>query len=95
MQKIIEGIDRKCELILSTLEGFADKLLAAADPGKKEDDTVLDYLDVCQILHISVRHLRRLQQGGELTGFKIGRRRFYLSSEVQKYLRRKNHMTLN
>lgn len=44
--------------------------------------------DVCQILHISLRHLRRLANSNELPGFKIGRRRFWRNYDVQEYIRK-------
>ena len=43
--------------------------------------------DVCEILHISIRGIRRLQQTGEIVGVKLGRRRFYRTSEIQAYIR--------
>ena len=56
-------------------------------PASKLEDTVLDYLDVAHVLHISTRQLRRLHNSGELVGFKAGRRRYYFVTEVQAYLR--------
>lgn len=82
-----------CKEILENSRKILDKLdklsedIKALKPGNDtSDNTVLDYLDVCQILHISVRYLRILHNQKKLTGFKIGRRRFYLSSDVQRYL---------
>jgi hypothetical protein len=82
-----------CKEILENSRKILDKLdklsedMKALKPGNDtSDNTVLDYLDVCQILHISVRYLRILHNQKKLTGFKIGRRRFYLSSDVQRYL---------
>ena len=80
-----------CKEILENSRKILDKLdklsedMKALKPGNDtSDNTVLDYLDVCQILHISVRYLRILHNQKKLTGFKIGRRRFYLSSDVQR-----------
>lgn len=53
-----------------------------------QNDALLNYLDVCQILHISIRQLRRLHASGKLVGFKNGRRRYYMSSEVQRYIQK-------
>ena len=82
-----------CKEILENSRKILDKLDKQAEDMKSRktgndttDNTVLDYLDVCQILHISVRYLRILHNQKKLTGFKIGRRRFYLSSDVQRYL---------
>ena len=55
---------------------------------RNSDDIILDYQDVCQILHISLRHLRRLANSNELPGFKIGRRRFWRNYDVQEYIRK-------
>lgn len=70
-----------------------DQLNLQTNPPNKPDidlreDTILNYLDVCQILHISVRQLRRLCASKELTGFKNGRRRYFLSSEVSLYIQK-------
>lgn len=80
--------------ILETCRNISDKIDALAKDIRlpqpaddSSDNMVLDYLDVCQILHISVRYLRILHNEKKLTGFKIGRRRFYLNSDVQRYLR--------
>lgn len=72
--------------ILDKLDKLAEDMKALKPGNDTSDNTVLDYLDVCQILHISMRYLRILHNQKKLTGFKIGRRRFYLSSDVQRYL---------
>ena len=72
--------------ILDKLDKLAEGMKSRKTGNDTTDNTVLDYLDVCQILHISVRYLRILHNQKKLTGFKIGRRRFYLSSDVQRYL---------
>ena len=72
--------------ILDKLDKLAEDMKSRKTGNDTTDNTVLDYLDVCQILHISVRYLRILHNQKKLTGFKIGRRRFYLSSDVQRYL---------
>lgn len=88
---LIEEVKELCLSILDKVEGLGAQL----DTLKREErEIVLDYLDVCQVLHISVRHLRRLYNNKELVGFKIGRRRFYRNSEVQDFIRKmetKNH----
>ena len=72
--------------ILDKLDKLAEDMKSRKTGNDTTDNTVLDYLVVCQILHISVRYLRILHNQKKLTGFKIGRRRFYLSSDVQRYL---------
>ena len=72
--------------ILDKIDKLAEDMKSRKTGNDTTDNTVLDYLDVCQILHISVRYLRILHNQKKLTGFKIGRRRFYLSSDVQRYL---------
>ncbi|MFR2524378.1 helix-turn-helix domain-containing protein [Alistipes putredinis] len=74
-----------CLRILDRIEALSVQI----DELKRDErDIVLDYLDVCQVLHISVRHLRRLYHNKDLIGFKIGRRRFYRNSEVQQFIRK-------
>lgn len=73
-----------CQHILDKVEGLSSQIEKL---GNDQSEVVLDYLDVCQVLHISVRHLRRLHKSKELVGFKIGRRRYYRNSEVQQFIR--------
>ena len=75
-----------CKEILENSRKILEDMKSRKTGNDTTDNTVLDYLDVCQILHISVRYLRILHNQKKLTGFKIGRRRFYLSSDVQRYL---------
>lgn len=67
---------------------IASKVDRLTGQGAIDEETLLNYLDVCQILHISVRQLRRLQAAGELVGFKKGRLRFFPRSEVQQYIKK-------
>ena len=96
MEQRLAALEQKCDRILEQLSALLAEIQAlhpevkSPDKHVKEaDDTVLDYLDVCQILHI--RQLRRLQQSGDLQGFKNGRRRYYLSSEISAYLKTKSN----
>ena len=98
MEQRLAALEQKCDRILEQLSALLAEIQAlypevkSPDKHVKEaDDTVLDYLDVCQILHISIRQLRRLQQSGDLQGFKNGRRRYYLSSEISAYLKTKSN----
>lgn len=98
MEQRLAALKQKCDRILEQLSALLAEIQAlhpeikSPDKHVKEaDDTVLDYLDVCQILHISIRQLRRLQQSGDLQGFKNGRRRYYLSSEISAYLKTKSN----
>ena len=98
MEQRLAALEQKCDRILEQLSALLAESQAlhpeinSPDKHVKEaDDTVLDYLDVCQILHISIRQLRRLQQSGDLQGFKNGRRRYYLSSEISAYLKTKSN----
>ena len=79
-----QSIDRKVDLLREDIRKLSNP---ENSPAAKLEDTVLDYLDVAQVLHISVRQLRRLHNSGELVGFKVGRRRYYFVTEVQAYLR--------
>lgn len=51
-------------------------------------DTMLEFPEVCEKLRQSERQVRRLRETGELVGFTIGRRRMYLQSEVDEFIRR-------
>ncbi|MCD8274620.1 MAG: helix-turn-helix domain-containing protein [Alistipes sp.] len=78
-----------CLRILDEVETISNILQSASRNQQQEpEDVILDYQDVCQLLHISLRHLRRLYASGELVGFKLGRRRFYRTSEVRQYIRK-------
>lgn len=46
------------------------------------------FSEVCEMLKQSERQIRRLRENGELVGFTIGRRRMYLQSEVDDFIRR-------
>lgn len=98
MEQRLAALEQKCDRILEQLsiitavvQALHTTVQAPAGSVKEQEDTVLDYLDVCQILHISVRQLRRLQQSGDLQGFKNGRRRYYLSSEISAYLKTRSN----
>ena len=91
MEQRLAALEQKCDRILEQLSALLAEIQALHPEIKSPDDTVLDYLDVCQILHISIRQLRRLQQSGDLQGFKNGRRRYYLSSEISAYLKTKSN----
>ena len=80
-----QSIDQKMDLLREDIRKLSS---AENSPASKLEDTVLDYLDVAQVLHISTRQLRRLHNSGELVGFKAGRRRYYFVTEVQAYLRK-------
>lgn len=78
-----------CLRILDKVEAISNALQNVSRNQQQEpEDVILDYQDVCQLLHISLRHLRRLYASGELVGFKLGRRRFYRTSEVRRYIRK-------
>lgn len=46
---------------------------------------ILETDEVCAMLHLSVRHVRRLREKKELVGFNLGRRRMYFLTEVNDY----------
>ncbi len=77
------AIDKKMDLLRDDIRNIAE---SAQSPSAQLENSVLDYLDVAQVLHISVRQLRRLHNTGKLKGFKVGRRRYYFVAEVQAYL---------
>ena len=62
MEQRLAALEQKCDRILEQLSALLAEIQAlypevkSPDKHVKEaDDTVLDYLDVCQILHISIR----------------------------------------
>lgn len=88
--KLCQSIRELCVEINSRLTVLTENIQVdqpKAQP-EQEKESLLDYNEVCEILHISLRQLRRLFLSGELVGVKIGRRRFYPTSEVQAYIRR-------
>lgn len=84
IKETCQSIDQKMDLLREDIRKLSD---TEDSPASKLEDTVLDYLDVAHVLHISTRQLRRLHNSGELVGFKAGRRRYYFVTEVQAYLR--------
>ena len=84
IKETCQSIDQKMDLLREDIRKLSD---TEDSPASKLEDTVLDYLDVAHVLHISTRQLRRLHNSGELVGFKAGRRRYYFVTEVQDYLR--------
>ena len=78
-----------CVLMIDKLDKISAEFREMFGARKRNsDDIILDYQDVWQILHISLRHLRRLANSNELPGFKIGRRRFWRNYDVQEYIRK-------
>lgn len=62
-----------CLRILDEIKAISNILQSSSRNQQQEpEDVILDYQDVCQLLHISLRHLRRLYASGELVGFKLG-----------------------
>lgn len=76
--------------ILERIELKLDRLLAGLhhDDESVQHDPILESQDVCQLLRMSLRQLRRLKTTGQLEGFKVGRRRFWRQSDVDAYIRR-------
>lgn len=85
--QLCREIKNLCEEILCKIEHLSENRVEPQTPKKQgPEDIILDFQDVCQLLHISLRHLRRLKTEKKLIGFKIGRRRFYRASEVRQYI---------
>ena len=55
------AIDKKMDLLRDDIRNIAE---SAQSPSAQLENSVLDYLDVAQVLHISVRQLRRLHIRG-------------------------------
>ena len=51
-----------------------------------EDETFMDLEYVCRYLNLSIRHVYRYRQSGELAYVKIGRRVLFRTTEVKRFL---------
>lgn len=51
-------------------------------------ETILDNQDLCLLLNLSKRTLRRYRATGTLPYFQIGGKSFYYESDVQEFIRR-------
>ena len=49
---------------------------------------VLEFNEVCSVLHLSACQVQRLRERNELVGFNVGHRRLYFQMEVYAYLSR-------
>lgn len=47
---------------------------------------ILEFDEVCSMLRLSERSVRRLRESGKLVGFTYGRRRFYSQHEVDTFI---------
>lgn len=54
-----------------------------------DGDLILEFSEVCTMLHMSERQVRRYREQGELVGFLLDGKRFYRHSEVQEFLKRR------
>lgn len=52
-----------------------------------DGDYILDFNEVCSMLKMSERQVRRFREIGKLKGFLFGKRRMYRYSEVQAFIR--------
>lgn len=48
---------------------------------------ILEFNEVCAMLHLSERTVRRLRETGELVGFVFNRHRMYSQEEVLNYIK--------
>lgn len=48
---------------------------------------VLEISEVCDLLKISDRQLRRYRASGQLTGFQFGRRQMFTSAEITRFVK--------
>ena len=49
---------------------------------------VLEVAEVCDLLKMSDRQLRRYRTSGQLTGFRFGRRLLFSSAEIMQFIER-------
>lgn len=55
---------------------------------KINDEILLDNQDLCLLLKISKRTLQRLRSSGRLPYKRIGKKTYYLESDVHKYIQK-------
>lgn len=79
-----EDISRILKLVIEILENVR---YLKEHHSLFEGEPILEFSEVCQMLRQSERQVRRYREQGHLVGFNIGRRRMYLLSEVQDFIR--------
>ena len=80
-----DSISRILRIVLEILE---DVRYLKEHRSMLDGNPMLDFSEVCQILHQSERQVRRYREQGRLVGFNFGHRRMYLLSEVQEFIRK-------
>lgn len=51
-----------------------------------DGEPMLSFDEVCHVLNMSERQVRRFREEKKLVGFLVGRRRMYMNSEVLKFI---------
>ena len=87
--------------LLDALSSSTDQILGELRAIKKDiyelkvsrmiidGDLILEFSEVCTMLHMSERQVRRYREQGELVGFLLDGKRSYRHSEVQEFLKRR------
>lgn len=76
------------ERIIAMLRGIQEDLQAIKSNRKVIDgERILDFNEVCDMLHMGERQVRRYREQGKLTGFLLDSRRMYWESEVRQFLK--------
>lgn len=82
--KIQETLDR----VIDMLQGIhADIRMLKTGRNMIGGERILDFNEVCEMLHMGERQVRRYRERGKLKGFLLDSRRMYWESEVQQFLK--------
>ena len=85
--RIEQKIDRSERAIIEKIETMhSDVRRLNSKTSMLDGDLLLSFDEVCQILHISERQVRRYRENGKLKGFLLGGRRLYRKSELDKFI---------
>lgn len=80
------------DAVLQEMNGKLDKISEGVtlllNTNRINGDMILDLAETSQYLHLCTRQLQRLESSGELQGFKVGKRKFYMLSKVKEYANR-------
>lgn len=88
IQIAMEINDNKFDDSIGKIVGILEelrKLIKAKN--RLNGENLLDNQDLCFLLHLSKRSLQRYRSSGVLPYIQIGKKTFYLESEIEKFIR--------
>jgi len=75
------------ELIMKRFDSLTQKIDKQINPNNKlNNEALLDNQDLCLLLKVSKRTLQRLRSSGKLPYKRIGKKTYYLESDVYKFI---------